>query len=617
MDSHYRGPADAGNRFDEVSLRRFAALSARQLQQRARRTAALVAVAYGGLGVAWIVYSDRWLAREALNIGVDWLPLAMLKGMAFVAATAIALYALMRWGLLRWRRIELQVRDSEALMRTVVQTMPCAMVVLDAGGKVVFANQHAQDMLSLTPAAMLGMHFDDTRWAITDLDGAPVSPDELPFAIAVRGGSPVFGAVHCIAPMGGPRRVLSINAAPLFTSVGEISGVVANITDMTAQQQIVQDSNRTSRALHALADLSAFALQARATEEIFDYACAALAEHAVCALCWIGTVETDAGRTITPIASGGGGRSYVDALRVTWDSTDTGQGPAGRAVRSRKPVVVDNIGCDEGFALWLEAARQQGFISAFAIPILDLSGSPIKVMCGYERAPGAFRAAECEVLGEFAHRVAFAAQKVHKRLSHEEHEARIHNALQGTIRAVQRTVEVRDPYTHGHEERVAQLSVAIANELGFPTAQRMSVEIAAKLHDVGKLMVPAEILSKPTRLTKPEYELIKGHVDAGYEILREIDFGLPVAEIMRQHHERLDGSGYPQGLIGKQIRLESRVLAVADVAESMLSHRPYRPALALADIEMELRAGRSIRYDADAVDACLRVLSSADSPLRI
>lgn len=577
----------------------------------------MVSLAYGAVGGVWIIFSDRWLAHEALATGVDWLPLEMVKGLLFVATTAIALYALMRWGLLRWRQVEMQVRNAESRMRTVVQTMPSALVVLNAAGICVYANQHAQTVLGLGIDAILGMRFDDERWAITRLDGSAMPREELPFAEAQRSGSPVTGSMHCIEPSRGQRRVLSVNASPLFTSLGEVAGVVAIIHDMTAQQQSAQDTARTSRALHALADMSAFGMQARSAQEILDYACAALAEHAVCVLCWIGTVEADATRSITPVATAGGARAYVDALRVTWDSSDTGQGPAGRAVRSRKPVVASRLGHDEGFAVWQEAALQQGFVSAFAIPMLDPSGSPIKILCGYERVEGAFQQAECEVLFEFTQRVGLALRTVRARLSLEEQDLLTYNALQGSIRAVQRMVEARDPYTHGHEERVARLSVAIADVLGFPKEQRMAVEIAAKLHDVGKLMVPAEILAKPTRLTKPEFELIKGHVEAGYDILKEIDFGLPVAEIMRQHHERLDGSGYPIGLREQQIRLESRVLAVADVAESMLSHRPYRPARTFADVEAELRKGRGKSYDADAVDACLGILTGPESPLRV
>lgn len=616
MDSHSNTHADSGHANDGILPQKFAARSVQQLRRRSVWIAAIVALAYGTLGVAWIVLSDRWLANVSLESHVDWLPLGLIKGIGFVLVTAIALYALMRWGLFRWHRIELQVRESEALMRTVVQTMPSAMLILSAGGKIVFANHHAQSVLGLAPVAMLGMRFDDPHWGITGLDGTPTPSDELPFAQAMRWGSPVMGAVHCIQPPGCARRVLSVNAAPIFSADGAVSEVVASISDITSQQQAGQDAERTSHALHALADLGAVALQARSTGEIFDYACAALVEHDVCAACWIGRVNADAERSIMPIAAGGDARDFVKTLRVSWDSSALGQGPAGRAARTRKSVVVERLDLDEGFAPWRDAALERGFVGAFAIPILDASGSPVKLLCGYARTMGAFRQAECEVLNEFAQRIGTAARAVRRRRSHEDNEVRILNALQGTIRAVQRTVEARDPYTHGHEERVALLSVAIADDLGFPKEQRTAVEIAAKMHDVGKLMVPAEILSKPTRLNAPEYELIKGHVDAGYQILKEIDFGLPVAEIMRQHHERLDGSGYPQGLRGSQIRLEARVLAVADVAESMLSHRPYRPARGFVEIKAELLEGRALRYDADVVDACLRVLSGPDSPLR-
>lgn len=168
--------------------------------------------------------------------------------------------------------------------------------------------------------------------------------------------------------------------------------------------------------------------------------------------------------------------------------------------------------------------------------------------------------------------------------------------------------ELRDPYTAGHQRRVADLACAIAQELGFSEDRVQGLRVAALVHDFGKsLAVPGEILSKPGRLTKEEMNLIRAHPEVGYEILRKIEFPWPVAETVRQHHERLDGSGYPQGLRGEGILLEARILAVADVVEAMASHRPYREALGLEKALAEIETGKGRLYDPRVVDGCLRL----------
>ena len=177
----------------------------------------------------------------------------------------------------------------------------------------------------------------------------------------------------------------------------------------------------------------------------------------------------------------------------------------------------------------------------------------------------------------------------------------------GMIVALSRSVEVRDPYTAGHQRRVSELGVAIARELELDADCLRHVEVAGLLHDVGKIVIPAEILSRPGRLSQMEFALIKGHSQAAYDILESIDFDFPLAEIVVQHHERLDGSGYPAGLAGNAILLEARILAVADVIEAMANHRPYRAALPLEEALAEIEAGAGTRFDGDVCAAALRL----------
>ncbi|WP_255147236.1 HD-GYP domain-containing protein [Synechococcus sp. ATX 2A4] len=164
--------------------------------------------------------------------------------------------------------------------------------------------------------------------------------------------------------------------------------------------------------------------------------------------------------------------------------------------------------------------------------------------------------------------------------------------------------EMRAPYTAGHQKRVADLSVAIAEQMGLPEREVEGLQLAASVHDIGKVVVPTEILCKPTRLTRHEYELIKDHAQAGHNILKDVDFPWPIARIVLEHHERMNGSGYPNALPGEDLLMESRVLAVADVVESMCSHRPYRAGLGIPAALDEISRNSGILYDAAVVDAC-------------
>ncbi len=179
--------------------------------------------------------------------------------------------------------------------------------------------------------------------------------------------------------------------------------------------------------------------------------------------------------------------------------------------------------------------------------------------------------------------------------------------LEGTVLAMSRIVESRDPYTAGHEQQVARIACVISEKMLLPADRVDAIRVAGQLHDIGKIAVPSEILTKPGRLSPLEMEMVKTHCQNAYDILKAIEFPYPVAEIILQHHERLDGSGYPQGLKGENILLEARIIGVADVIEAISSHRPYRPA---KDIDMamkEIADHRGTLYDTNVVDAALDI----------
>jgi putative nucleotidyltransferase with HDIG domain len=184
---------------------------------------------------------------------------------------------------------------------------------------------------------------------------------------------------------------------------------------------------------------------------------------------------------------------------------------------------------------------------------------------------------------------------------------RLRKSIAVTIQVMVSAIEVRDPYTAGHQMRVADLARSIATEMGLNKDKIEGIRMAGSIHDIGKLAIPSEILAKPTKLTDLEFSLIKEHSQSGYEMLKNVESPWPLAEILYQHHERMNGSGYPRKLKGEEIIIEARIIAVADVVEAMASHRPYRPGLGLDAALEEIEKNKGIAYDNDVVDACLRL----------
>ena len=189
---------------------------------------------------------------------------------------------------------------------------------------------------------------------------------------------------------------------------------------------------------------------------------------------------------------------------------------------------------------------------------------------------------------------------------------RLNKSLEKTIIAIAAVTEIRDPFTAGHQKRVTKLACAIAEEMGLAKGRQERLRLAAMVHDVGEVNIPTEILIKPRQLSESEFNIIEAHPQIGHEILQGIEFSRPIAKIVLQHHEFLDGSGYPQGLAGNKIMLEARILAVADVVEAMTSQRPYRPAHAIEGALEEIVNKKDLLYDPVVVDACLRVFSERE-----
>ncbi|MDD5645204.1 MAG: PAS domain S-box protein [bacterium] len=251
--------------------------------------------------------------------------------------------------------------------------------------------------------------------------------------------------------------------------------------------------------------------------------------------------------------------------------------------------------------------RAEG-IKSLANVILKVAGNPLGIL-GFDsvKKQRKWTADEVVLLKITGEIFTNALERCRKETELKESYEKLKNSVESTINAMGSIVEVRDPYTAGHERRVAQLANAIASEMKLPEREIEGIRIAASIHDVGKIYVPAEILNKPAKISDIEYKIIKTHPRVGYDILKNIGFPWPVADIVLQHHERFDGSGYPSGLTGKETLLGARIIGVSDVVETMASHRPYRAALGIDKALEEIFRNRGKLYDPEVVDACIRL----------
>jgi response regulator RpfG family c-di-GMP phosphodiesterase len=358
----------------------------------------------------------------------------------------------------------------------------------------------------------------------------------------------------------------------------------------------------------------------RATDEqnLIEEVCRIIVEVGGYEMAWVGFAEQDIEKSVKPVAWMGKNDGFLDTIKISWDDCDHGKGPTGTAIRTAEPVVNENTRENPNIILWREELLKRGFNSSIALPLIykeDVLG----VLTIYATEPEAYDKSEIERLMGLANDLAYGICAIRIRIERieageeiKQHLDKLQKALAGTIKVVASTVEVRDPYTAGHQRRVAILARAIAEEMGLTDHQIEGIFMAGVVHDLGKIYVPAEILSKPSRLTDIEFNLIRTHSQVGYDLLKTIDFPWPIAQIVHQHHERLNGSGYPQGLSSEQILIEAKIICVADVVEAMASHRPYRPARGIDEALEHIQEESGNLYDSKSVDMCFRLFSEKE-----
>jgi putative nucleotidyltransferase with HDIG domain len=396
--------------------------------------------------------------------------------------------------------------------------------------------------------------------------------------------------------------------------------------NVAIEPSLQDEMEKRGWALSAFSEAAATLARADSTDLLIQEVCSAISTQGPYVLSWVGRAEDDKLKTVKVIGAAGPAIGYIADIVVSWSEDElSGRGPSGTCIRTNKPSIVIDSETDTGFASWRDRAREFGIRSAIGCPIPDgVTGAPYGSLMVYSKIPNAFGGTEVQLFQSLANEIGFGLRSIERqhKLDDQIHEKeltqeRLASSLRATIEAMSKTMEWRDPYTAGHQKRVAMISMAIGRQLGWSDERIQSIYMAAMVHDIGKMAVPSEILTKPSRLTDLEMLLVQGHVEAGYQILKDIPFPWPIAEMVHQHHERLDGSGYPNKLVGEQICEEARVLAVADTIEAMASHRPYRPAKGLNAALDEIKAESGVKLDSKVVDAAFKLIEGSNELQKI
>jgi putative nucleotidyltransferase with HDIG domain len=375
--------------------------------------------------------------------------------------------------------------------------------------------------------------------------------------------------------------------------------------DISERKQAEENVLMLQSLQNAISKINQLLVRVKDESELFQIVCNILIKVEYIKFAWIGLTNKE-DFTIKPVAQAGFEEGYLSSIKVTWDDSKYGNGPTGIALKTFQPFIMRNIKHDPKFKPWRNEALKRGYLSSIALPLIykkELMGA-LNVYSGGKET---FGEDEVRFLKEVAEDIAIGIRSLRSELQLKQSYQKLEMAMDATIEAMSKIIEAKDPYTAGHQQRVSKLATAIAKELSLPEDKIEGIRIASLIHDIGKIGIPTEILSKPTRLADIEFSLIKEHSQIGYDILKSIDFSYPVANIILQHHERLNGSGYPNNLRGDEILLEARIIGVADVVEAMSSHRPYRPALGIEKALEEISQNKGILYDLKVVEACLKL----------
>jgi PAS domain S-box-containing protein len=497
------------------------------------------------------------------------------------------------------RRAQRRIEESEAKLKAIFDAATDGIAVADPTTlRLDSANNAFCKMLGYSPEEIVGLR-------VVDLHPENSAQDVLAdFDLQSKGLSKGSKDVVMKRNDG---EVFFADISTTFTKVGDEFRVVGVFHDVTERKRNEESLRKANRALKTLSAGNEALVHATNEAGLLTAMCRTIIQTGGYDTAWVGYARPDPGKSVELMASDGREAQMLRQIRMSWGDGPYGEGVTGSAIRVGEKQLLRGLKTNPRVAAWRDLMDNSDAKAALGLPLRANGGPPFGALTILAQDDDAFDEEECELLEELARDLSFGIIGLRTRDERSAAAEKLREGLEDSIQAIATTVEMRDPYTGGHERRVAQLAEAIAAEMGLDSNRIHGLHLAGIVHDLGKIGVPAEILSKPGRLSELELELVKTHPQNGYDILKNVDFPWPIAQMVLQHHERLDGSGYPQGLKGDQILLESRILTVADVVEAMSSHRPYRAGLGTEIALHEIEDKRGRWFDPDAVDACVRL----------
>ncbi|MCF7934767.1 MAG: HD domain-containing protein [Synergistales bacterium] len=546
--------------------------------------------------------SRQELVGEALDSSGEWLKVendyVTKQGEPFAARLSLRALAKPQKGgfrlegfiedISRQKDVETVLERTRYLQSAVFESLATALCVVRADGVIENVNPEF--------ARLTGYRRSDIEQNLRVEQILPTWTEGQ--AQGEQSGEESFSSVseHSLMTRRGDQRTVTIKTAPVRQS----TSTVLSLSDVTPLREREQRILQLNRMLQAVRGVNELIVRERDQKRLLEQVCAILVESRGFTSAW--AVHVDDSGKVLHFGHAGFSHSF-EAMR---QRLETGLFPNcfHETLKSRGILVIDSLD---------DHCRE--------CPVRHLHGN-VKLMTmairHKERLFGVINVAlpgdfvitpeERSLFEEMVGDLAFAFYNREIEEQHGRAEKRIADLSWSAITTLSQVVESRDPYISGHQQRVADLAVTVAEEMALSPETLETLRVAGLLHDIGKMRVPAEILSRPGKLSESEFALIREHPETGYAILQGIRFSWPVADIVLQHHERIDGSGYPHGLKGREIRLEAKILAVADVVEAMTSHRPYRPGLGLGAAIEEILHKKSTHFDEDVVQACVTVL---------
>ena len=493
--------------------------------------------------------------------------------------------------------------DATATLMAVWEHVPEGLILVDAAsGTVTDGNPFAERILQRDHAHLVGTHFTDLLAPERRTHGAAL--------FANVDAEPVRNVESVVN--NGPD--VEVSTSGTFR-VGEQVLTLASFRDISERRRYERSAARVTDAMAAMARANAAIVRAESAEHLLRNVCSAIIGGSVVAACVV-VPQTGERQVVRLLASAGPARAYFDDLEAMWGMQGTdARSPFSTALRTQLPCAVHVS--DPAFAGYRERAVAHGLFGCLALPVPDDESLPVFSI--YVNEPDGFNSDEVALFSSLAMDIHLALRALRSRDrlqravdAERERAAEVGAALKGALAAVSATFEKRDPFTAGHEQRVADLTKFIAVECALDSESAEGLYLAATVHDIGKISVPSEILTRPGAFTTLEYEFVKLHAGTGHDILRDIAFPWDIAGMVHQHHEYLDGSGYPLGLRGRELSLSVRILTVADIVEAMSAFRPYHSAVAL-DIVLEkiISMGKK-QLDPEVVAACVRVIERGE-----